>query len=570
MSRETPSQFAPSWFSAQDHSSAVGKQQALGFVRLWRTFMRARLFIASVLLALQLFVLATHTAGPSWLLLISVLHLGAALAVLLWLHPIPNSPPLHPQWLLTIGIDVLVFACLQHLQYGGISYTPLFALPVLLAALLGSLTLALTTAACLTLLLLAEAALGAFFFNEVSSARFLQAALTGTGFFLIALLAQQLAVRLARQEALTQSSQSSARAQAQVNALVIENLSEGVLVVDSHAVVRNSNPAAQAMLMHLPHPQQARARLSARAEWADLAMLVNKTFVLGQPQTSELNLAMDENHTHRLRVRSRLTSVPDESEAGLCVLFLEDLREVEARLRTEKLAAMGRLSAAVAHEIRNPLSAIAQANALLEEDASQATQKRLTHMIDQNVQRLARIVDDILNVVRVQSGAADPAALVLPLDAALHQISREWSQQHQVGAILSLHTRAPRLRIGFDHEHLRRLLVNLLDNARRHCSGAPASIRLSSQPSGSAQVRLSVWSDGAPLEAGVLRHLFEPFFSTDSRASGMGLYICRELCQRYGAQIAYQRLRLEQGPGNEFYLLMPAAAPPHPPGPVTS
>ena len=81
------------------------------------------------------------------------------------------------------------------------------------------------------------------------------------------------------------------------------------------------------------------------------------------------------------------------------------------------------------------------------------------------------------------------------------------------------------------------------------------------QPSGNDHIRLSVWSDGQALEASVMRHLFEPFFSSESRSSGLGLYICRELCERYGAQIAYRRTRLDQQEGNEFYALIPAAGP---------
>ena len=559
MAQERPSQFAPSWFSGLESHSTHGREQRVrSFVRLWRAFMRARVFIAAVLLALQVFVVVTGTGGPHWLVVVCALHLSAALAVLIWSRPIQQGQPFHLQWLLTIGVDVLVFAVLQYVQQGGINYTPLFALPVLLASILGPLVLALATAASVTLFLLGEAWLSAQLLSDVSTARLLQTGLTGTGFFLVAVLANQLALRLAREEAVAQSSQAAARTQAQVNELVIAGLSEGVLVVDTHGVVRNANPAAQTMLMGEAYPHAAKLLLSARPNWEGLSNLVHETFLLGHPLEAEITIAQDEQTTHRLFARTRLTTQGSHG-AGLCVLFLEDLREVEARVRTEKLASMGRLSAAVAHEIRNPLSAITQANALLDEEVQDAGQKRLTRMIDQNAQRLARIVDDILNVARAQPSPNEAAALVLPLDQTVRQITHEWTRQNQAQGVLGVHPHAPAAHVAFDPEHIRRLLVNLLDNAKRHASGTPSSIRVITQPAGNDRIRLSVWSDGSPLEASVLRHLFEPFFSSESRSSGLGLYICRELCERYGAQIAYQRTRLDQRDGNEFYVIMPAA-----------
>jgi two-component system, NtrC family, sensor histidine kinase PilS len=316
------------------------------------------------------------------------------------------------------------------------------------------------------------------------------------------------------------------------------------------------------MLMGDAYPHGVRLLLSARPDWAGLSHLVEETFLLGHPLESEVSVRHEgPPGAHRFFARTRLTASRGGS-AGLCVLFLEDLREVEARVRTEKMASMGRMSAAVAHEIRNPLSAITQANALLDEEVTDPAQKRLTHMIDQNALRLARIVDDILNVARAQPSQPDTLPPVLPLDSTVRQIAHEWSQQNKGQGMLGVHLHAPGAQVGFDPEHLRRLLVNLLDNARRHASGESSSIRLITQPSGPDHVRLSVWSDGSPLEASVLRHLFEPFFSSESRSSGLGLYICRELCERYDATIAYQRTRLDQREGNEFYVLMPAGAGP--------
>jgi two-component system sensor histidine kinase PilS (NtrC family) len=140
-----------------------------------------------------------------------------------------------------------------------------------------------------------------------------------------------------------------------------------------------------------------------------------------------------------MHVRTRITEVSapylDEgpqaqASHSLCVMFLHDLREMEAQLRTEKLASMGRMSAAVAHEIRNPLAAITQANALLAEDlASQPGPQQLCRIVGQNADRLARIAEEILNLARVQQGAETHQGQSLPLDTLLAQISHEWRIQ---------------------------------------------------------------------------------------------------------------------------------------------
>jgi two-component system sensor histidine kinase PilS (NtrC family) len=204
----------------------------------------------------------------------------------------------------------------------------------------------------------------------------------------------------------------------------------------------------------------------------------------------------------------------------------------------------------VAHEIRNPLAAIAQANALLGEELQEPGQRQLSSLVQQNTHRLTHIVDEILNLARVQQQDRTPAWL--PLDDAVRSTCAEWALHMNAGGRLQVRLEAGAARIVFEPEHLRRVLINLLDNALRYASAGGGAIRVGTQAT--AEVAwLRVWSDGVPLDQGVQRHLFEPFFSSESRSTGLGLYICRELCDRHGASIAYQRTALPDGSlGNEF------------------
>ena len=530
------------------------------FDRLWRGFMTARVTIAMVLVALlsTLYMLLGEAMGISdWLIGLAATYLVATLAVRMFARPQPPGSAFDPQWVSTIGVDLVAFATLQLLQAGNINYAPLFALPVLMAAVLGSSLLALGTAAGVTLLLLAEAWVMVLQAPQEMATRFLQAGLTGMGYFAVSVLVNQLAARLAREEAAARNSRQMARVQAQVNELVIENLGDGVLVVDADARVRAANPAARRQLGNAGIATDEPLMLIAQAPWQPLAELARLTFTTELSQRADVAIDDGVGSPRRVQVRTRLTASQDDPAHSLCVMFLQDLREMEARVRTEKLAAMGRMSAAVAHEIRNPLAAIAQANALLEEDLSDPAQRQLSALVRQNAQRLAKIVDEILNISRVQNQGPGTNAPRLALDDSVQMACTDWAAQTAAGARLELSLAGAQAQVQFDADHLRRVLINLLDNAHRYASQQPGSIRVVTQRNG-GEATLRVWSDGAPLEAGVRQHLFEPFFSSESRSSGLGLYICRELCERHGAQIGYRR---GPGPGaaarqgNEFFVV---------------
>jgi two-component system, NtrC family, sensor histidine kinase PilS len=238
------------------------------------------------------------------------------------------------------------------------------------------------------------------------------------------------------------------------------------------------------------------------------------------------------------------------------VLLLEDLRTLQARIRQEKLAAMGRVSAGIAHEIRNPLAAISQANALLMEDELPAAQQRLAQMVADNVERLKRLVDDVMEV----APGGQPQSRAIDASATISQAASEWARTMALPMGADSRLRADispgPLGVTFDPEHLRRVLVNLLDNAHRHASGTAGSVFLRVAARDEQRVVMSVLSDGAPITPEVERLLFEPFFSTRSRGSGLGLYICRELCERYGASIEYRPRPAAERLRNEFVVTM--------------
>ncbi len=514
------------------------------FARLWRGFMTARVTLGLVLLGLQSTLFALGQAAHPALILVCAAYLAATLFTRIAGKARRLGTRLELRWLSIVGVDVVTFALLQYVQgQSGINYSPLLALPVLLAAVLGSLPLALGTAAGATLLLLAQAVLATLRADADATAMIAQAALTGAGYFVIAFLASQMSARLAVEEQRSRRSQMLARVQRQVNTLVIESMTDGILVVDTHDMVLAANPAACKLLGRYDADALEPFSLSKEVSWQELAQLNQRSFAGHPTHGASVVLALPGIGPQYTHVRTRMASSDDDVSERLCVMFVQDQREVEARMRGEKLASMGRMSAAVAHEIRNPLAAIVQANALLDEEVADPRLKSLIRMVHQNAGRLERIVDEVLNISRLHQPGAAAGTASTWLDNTVAQVCLDWAQQKPHENRVRTDLRAGASAVIFDPEHLRRVLVNLLDNARRYAGTGVDSIQVATTIATGGQVTLGVWSDGQPLDPSVERHLFEPFFSSESRSTGLGLYICRELCEGHGAAIGFVRNR---------------------------
>jgi two-component system, NtrC family, sensor histidine kinase PilS len=528
------------------------------FERLWRAFMTARATLGLVLVLLQATLIGLGVVSNPTLLLLCSAYFAATLVVRFMFKPRQLGRKFDPLWALIVGVDLVTFSVLQVMQGGGINYAVLMTLPVLLAAVLGSLFLAMGTAAGVTLLLLAHsfwlAGLGSF----DATTQLAQSALVGAGCFAIAFLSNQLSTRLSQEETRARQSLLAVQVQRQVNELVIESLSDGIVVVDTAGNVLAANPAAHRMLGSRQVPSQQAFNLKSESAWAPLEELATASFSRNELRSSDIAMRNPGQGLRRLRVRTRQTSLTDGSHESLCVMFLQDQREMEARMRTEKLASMGRMSAAVAHEIRNPLAAITQANALLEEDSTDPRQRQLINMVAQNASRLGKIVDEVLDISRIQTHDGQSPTQSIALCECVQKTAADWARQTASLAMLRTDLPATDMVVAFEPEHLCRVLVNLLDNARRYASGQSESIQIHAAQNERRQGTLLVWSDGAPLEPSVEQHLFEPFFSSESRSTGLGLYICRELCEGHGASILYRRTsrskRAAQVAGNEFLI----------------
>lgn len=521
------------------------------FARSLAWFSLARLVVAAILI---LYVPLVRTPIGSIEPLRGELFVPVAMFYLVvaglfaWLSR-PGRVPLQPLALAQVAIDVGVLVVLIHAAGGARSgLAMLLILPNAGVAILLGTRIGLFFAAVSSLLLLFEAG-WTWLAAGPADDSFVQAGLTGAALLAITLTVGSLAARLNSQERLALRRGEDLRNQLAVTQAVIGELPNGVVVLGPRGEPRAINRSAREMLggPALPGLPMLRAALGLRASAGD-------TPAQSVTDVAEFTAAADGTRPEH-RVRARRVDVAGRGSD--LVVVLEDLGRLEERAQQLKLASMGRLSASIAHEIRNPLSAIRHANGLLAEQLGEPRLERLATIVEDNCRRIDRIVEDVLSIAR--RGSATPEVLdagPFLLQVISEMVAQSGADPRRIACQVLCDEP-----IWFDAENLRRILANLLGNALRHGSGSSAAVEVVWQAGDAGRPELVVADDGPGVPPELRLHLFEPFFTTGSRGTGLGLHLARELCNANGATIRYQAPG-DNPPRRSGFVVEPASPPP--------
>ncbi len=362
----------------------------------------------------------------------------------------------------------------------------------------------------------------AVLYDNAPVAQYVQVGLLCVSYFAVAGLAHKLAQYALDNQKLAQRRGRDLIGMAEANRLVMRDMQDGVLVVDEHDCIVQMNPSASRLM----HAGEAQGQSLAQS-----FPLLHEQYEQwkGSTQNVRTTLQLDGG----LQARLRFVGVEREAAKG-AVIFLEDMQHVQAEAQQIKLAALGRLTANLAHEVRNPLSAISYATELLQEEPGDARQVRLLQLIRDNTQRINRIVQDVMQLNRRDRATPE----TFDLSSFLAVLADEFNQAERVDpGVLLLQTEAG-CSVTFDRGHFRQVLWNLCRNGLYFGRHQPGSLVLRSALV-RGRVTLEVEDDGPGITVENQSRLFEPFFTTAEQGTGLGLYIARELCEANDSWLEY-------------------------------
>ncbi len=357
---------------------------------------------------------------------------------------------------------------------------------------------------------------------------YFQAGVLGALCFAAALALQSLSQRVRDNDirALTQAAELADLER--VNRQIIQRMRTGIVVVDANGRVRMANQSARALL-GVPRDQEL-------LELPDvLAGLLSEWRRDTEHRAGPFQVSADTPE-----VRANFSPVRSDDPDADVTIFLEDTSEVQQQAQQLKLAALGRLSASIAHEIRNPLGAVSHAAQLLRESQDLETgDRRLTEIIHDHCRRMNKVVENVLETSRRRP----PAPVRLPLAEHLEAFAGAF-RDSDADADLRIRVEPPDTEVRMDRTQLDQVLSNLVANALRHGREHGGSSIVYLEGGIDARTErpyLNVIDEGGGVSEDTVDNLFEPFHTTMRSGTGLGLYISREMCEANQARLTYYR-----------------------------
>ncbi|MBI3096001.1 MAG: hypothetical protein HYY97_14130 [Rhodocyclales bacterium] len=463
------------------------------------------------------------------------LLLAAAFLVALLRRPLRFNLQLSVQ----VAVDIAALTLMMFASGGQKSGIAVLLLVVVAGAgLVGQGRMTLFYAALASLAMLLEESWRALT-READPADFVRTGIICIAFFGTAIIARLLARRVVANETLARQRGRELNEQLRISERIIRDMEDGALVVDGEGRVRLLNPRAESLL-----GVQA-------ADGADLASLsrgLADRYRAWSAQPVEMVEMLRQDNGRLLRVRF----LPSSETGGHALIYLEDMERVQSQAQQLKLAALGRLTANMAHEIRNPLAAISHAAELLAEEDSDPLHQRLARIIHDNTRRLNRLVTEVLELGRRDRAQPEALRWQVFLGGFIEELNL-----HDPSAGRRIQVGEGDFELRFDRGHLYRILWNLLGNALRHASTADGSVRLEARAATATRsIELHIIDDGPGVEEAQRGQVFEPFFTTHGAGTGLGLYIARELCEANAARLEL----LDDGPGAHFCIYAEGSA----------
>lgn len=516
-------------FLDQDLDSTVSNKPALTWKPL-ALFVLYRLTLSCLILILLWIERTPAPLGemdPQVFLWLSVSYLlFSGVMALAWAR---RWPPFRIQLHMQVLIDIVLISWMMHVS-GGVNsgLGVLLVVAVAGGSILGGGRTALVFAAVASLATLIEQG-AASWQSFPSQGSYTQAGLLGLAYFATAVLGRILVKRSRESEALATQRGADLATMAQLTDYVVQRMQTGIVVLDAADRVQLMNESAK-RLLSVPPGATNTALDDLNAKLARLLRAWRRA-----PEDEPGAFQPSKNVAEVLPRFARLGG----EKSGGTLIFLEDTSSITQQAQHLKLASLGRLTASIAHEIRNPLGAISHANQLLAESPNVGSaDRRLIEIIREQSQRMNRIVENILSLSRRDRSQLSDFAL----DPWLDEFIAEFTRSYTVAAGDIVHVNYEKgITVRMDPSQLHQVVWNLCQNGLRY-SPAEAHPKLKLQPSvfaGTQVPYLDVvdFGPGVPLNA--VDHIFEPFFTTQQGGTGLGLYLSRELCESNQAHLNY-------------------------------